>query len=227
MSTILLSALLTLQAQTPTPPAPQSPLRNESAGGRDITPAHETYGENFTTSDARARIAIQSYGACAAGGARAAAADVLRRDFRTRQYQQGLQVLSRNNQDCFRHRGRMSSHNLLFAGAMAEHLIERSAEPLNVRLARAAAGPPTQGFSPTDRVAVCVVRSVPDDVARLFATEVASEAETQAAQGLTAIVGHCNAERQPIEVSPAGLRAMLATAAFRTLNPASTAEARN
>ena len=227
MSTFLFAFILAMQSQTPTPPAPQPPpLQNESVGGREITPAHETYDENFVVSDSRARIAIQNYGACAAGRSGSAAADVLTRDFRSRQYQQGLRVLSRNNEDCFRRRGRLRSHNLLFAGAMAEHLIEQPAEPLNIRLARAATRPATQAFSPTDRIAICVVRSVPDDVARLFATDVASDAETQAAQGLTAIVVRCNREGHQLQVSPAGLRAMLATAAFRTLQ-ASTAEARN
>lgn len=226
MNMVLLALLLVMQSQAPPPQQP--PLRTEGVGGREITPAHETYDENFVLSDSRARIAIHNFGACAAGRSGGAAAEVLARDFRTRQYQQGLLVLSRNNEDCFRRRGRMRSHNLLFAGAMAEHLIEQPAGPLNVRLARAASGPAPQAFSPTDQMAVCVVRSVPDEVARLLATEVASEAETAAAQGLTAIVVRCNSEGRPLQISPGGLRAMLAAAAFRTLQASTaTAEARN
>lgn len=218
---------LAFQAQQPAPQTPQQPpLRSESVGGREISPAHETFDEDFVVSDSRARIAIQSYGTCVASRSAGAAAEVLTRNFQTRQYQQGLRVLSRNNEDCFRRRGRMRSHNLLFAGAIAEHLIEQAAEPLNARLALAASRPAIQAFSPTDGVAGCVVRSVPDDVARLFATEVASEAETAAAQAFTGIVARCNTEGRPIEISPAGLRAMLATAAFRTLN-APVTEARN
>jgi hypothetical protein len=218
MNMLLFVLGLAFQAQQPATPPQQQPLRPDGVGGRDITPAHETFDEDFVASDARARNSIQSYGACAASRSGTAARDVLMRDFTTRQYQQGLQVLSRNNQDCLRRRGRMRSSNLLFAGAMAEHLIEQSSEPLNARLARAASQPAVPAFSPTDRVAGCVVRSVPDEVARLFATEVASEAELSAAQALGPVMGQCNTERRPLSVSPAGLRAMLAAAAFRTLN---------
>ena len=218
MTLLVLALGFAVQAQQPAPAPQQPPLRTESVGGRNITPAHDTYDEDFFASDARARIAIQSYGSCAASRSGSAATDVLRRDFTTRQYQQALQVLSRNNQDCFRRRGRMRSSNLLFAGAMAEHLIEQSPEPLNARLARAASRPAAQAFSASDRMAGCIVRSVPDDVARLFATEVASESEMAAAQALAPAAAQCNAGGQPIQISPAGLRAMLATAAFRTLH---------
>lgn len=216
MSILALVLALAFQAQQPAP-APPQPIRPDGVGGRDISPAHDSYEEDFTVSNSRARIAVRDYGTCVASRSAGAAADVLARDFTTRQYQQGLRVLSRNNEDCFRRRGRMSSHNLLFAGAIAEHLIEQPAEPLNARLARAAVLPAAPAFSPTDRVAGCVVRSVPDDVARLFSTEVASQAELTAAQALAAVMSHCNTERRPMSVSPAGLRAMLATAAFRTL----------
>jgi len=219
MSILAFVLTLAFQAQQPAPTPP--PLRQEGVGEREITPAHETFDEDYVASDARARIAIQSYGACAAGRSAGQAAELLTRDFTTRNYQQGLVVLSRNNQDCFRRRGRMRSHNLLFAGAMAEHLIEQPAEPLNVRLARAATRPAVAAFSLTDRIAGCVVRSVPDDVARLFATEVASPAELASAQALGPVMTACNTDRRPLSISPAGLRAMLATAAFRTLHAAS------
>lgn len=218
MSTILLALALAAQGQPAAPPPP--PLRDEAPPARAITPAHDTYDEDFGVPDSAARNAIQRYGACVADRSAGAAAEVLSRDFTTRHYQQGLRVLSRNNQDCFRRRGRMRSHNLLFAGAIAEHLIERAGEPLNVRLARAALQPAPRAFSPADRVALCVVRSLPDDVARLFATEVASEAELAAARSLGPAVSQCNAEGQPLSITPAGLRAILATAAFRALNPA-------
>ncbi len=226
MTILALILGLALQAQPQAPQPQQPPLRSEGVGGRDITPAHDTFDEDFVVSDSRARIAIQGFGSCVADRSAGPATELLQRDFTSRQYQTGLRVLARNNEDCFRRRGRMRSHNLLFAGAIAENLIERGAEPLNVRLVRAASRPATRAFSPTDRIAVCTVRSVPDDVARLFATEIASEAETAAAQALTGAVARCNAEPQPLQISPAGLRAMLATAAFRTLN-APVSDARN
>ena len=62
-----------------------------------------------------------------------------------------------------RQRGRMRSANLLFAGAIAEQLLKRDPQPLNVRLARAAMKPAPAAYSDTDKMALCVVRGVPDE----------------------------------------------------------------
>lgn len=226
MTALILALALALQGQSQ--PSPERPLQAENSGWREITPAHDTYEEEFGATDAQARIAIQGFGGCVARRSSGTASEILTRDFTTREYQQGLRVLSRNNEDCFRRRGRMRSHNLLFAGAIAEHLVEQGQEPLNVRLARAASLPPPGAFSQTDRVALCVVRSLPDDVARLFATEIASESEQAAASSLNPAVSQCNGEARPLSISTAGLRAILATAAFRTLNAAARpTQARN
>ena len=151
MNMLVLALALALQGQ-PAPPQ-EPPLRTDNTGWREVTPAHETHAEDFGVPDSEARNTIQRYGTCVANRSAGPAAQVLMRDFTTRQYQQGLRVLSRNNQDCFRRRGRMRSSNLLLAGAIAEHLLEQGAEPLNARLARAASHPATQAFSSTDRMA--------------------------------------------------------------------------
>jgi hypothetical protein len=69
-----------------------------------------------------------------------------------------------------------------------------------------------------------VVRSAPDDVARLFATEVASDAERAAAKALQVASDACARNQARLETTPEGLRSMLATAAFRTVTT-SVAEA--
>ncbi len=223
MSALLFALAIAVQGQ----PAPQAPppLREEGPPARAISPGNDIYFEDFGVPTAEARATIQRYGACVASRSAGPAADVLTRDFTTRQYQQGLRVISRNNQDCFRRRGRMRASNLLFAGAIAEYLLEQPAQPLNVRLARAALQPATQAFSLSDRVAICVVRSVPDDVARLFAADVATDAELAAARALDPVVAQCNAGGPPFAITPAGLRAILATAAFRTLQAVAPATA--
>lgn len=222
MKGMILALALALQGQSQ-PPA-ERPLPTENSGWREISPSHDIYGEEFGATDAQARVAIQGFGACVARRSAGMASGILTRDFTTRDYQQGLRVLSRNNEDCFRRRGRMRSHNLLFAGAIAEQLVEQGTEPLNVRLARAAAQPEPQAFSQSDRVALCVVRSTPDDVGRMFSTEVASEAERTELQALRRVVALCNRTGRPLEISDAGLRAILATAAFRTVNSSTGAE---
>ncbi|HET9429339.1 MAG TPA: hypothetical protein VFO69_13365 [Allosphingosinicella sp.] len=122
----------------------------------------------------------------------------------------------------------MRSSNLLFAGAMAEALLESASEPVNVQLARAALQSATPAFSESDRLAICVVRSVPDDVARLLATDVASAEETEAAGSLDLVMTHCAQGSSRIQSTPAGLRAMLSTAALRQIRAvAPQEEARN
>jgi len=172
---------------------------------------------------AEARAAIHAFGRCVARHSPALAAETLAGDFTTRAYRSRLRVLARVNESCFRERGSMRSDPLLFAGAIAEALLADDPAALNVRLARAATGPATPAWSPTDRIAICVVRSVPDDVARLFAAGVASAAETAAMDAIEPVLSACNRTGRPLAVSHAGLRAMLATAAFRSVRGAAPA----
>ena len=91
---------------------------------------------------------------------------------------------------------------------------------MSVERSQAATVPATPSFSFTDRVAICVVRSVPGDVATLFATELNSSEESAALQSLATPMGLCAQAAQakkPLSINPAGLRAMLATAAFRSV----------
>ena len=69
------------------------------------------------------------------------------------------------------------------------------------------------------------MRSVPSDVAALFATARDSAEETAAINSLATPMGLCAKAaqaRKPLSVSPAGLRAMLATAAFRSIHTPGT-----
>ena len=174
-------------------------------------------GEELPPSPPEARRAVQDFGRCIAERSPGLAAEMLTIDFTTRAYRSRLDRLLRSNETCLRPRGRMRTSRLLVAGAIAETLIERGGEPVNVRLARAAMRAGTPARSPSDAVAICTVRSAPDDVGTLFATEVATEAETAAARALEPAVALCSASGPALETSPAGLRAMLATAAFRSL----------
>ena len=118
----------------------------------------------------------------------------------------------------------MRSSRLLFAGAIAERLLARDPAPLNARLVRAAARAAPPARSPSDAIAICIVRSAPDETARLFASEVASDAEAQAARALDVAVRLCSQGQRPLVTNVEGLRAMLATAAFRNVDPVALAE---
>ena len=220
MSIILFA--LALAFQQPTPPAPQQPLRADGPAEVELNPAHDTYEDEFRGATPAAREELYVYSRCVANRSPQLAADTLRRDFTSRRYRNALLQLVRNNESCFERRAArvraIRSSGLPFAGSLAEHLLATNQAPLNVRLARAAAGGAVRPYSVTDRMALCVVRSVPDDVARLLATEVGSGAETSALQSLQLPVQICSRGGPRLELAPAAVRAMIATAAFRSVS---------
>jgi hypothetical protein len=174
-------------------------------------------------SSANARVQMARFATCVADRSPEKAARTISMDFRSTTYRSALKNLSDANRDCYGYRATMRAGGLSFAGALAERLLEREASPLNARIIRADSAQ-TAARSPSDAIALCVVRSAPDDVARLFATEVASAAERDAVKALQVATDACARNQARLETTPEGLRAMLATAAFRTVTT-SVAEA--
>ncbi|GMM94440.1 hypothetical protein [Qipengyuania sp. MTN3-11] len=179
--------------------------------------------QDGSPSDSAAREALDGYGKCVAERNGSEARRVLTQDFRSATYRTGLKLLSQAaERDCAERVGRanvMRSANLLFAGAVAENLLETDAEPLNVRLIRASENE-AQAFAPTDAVAQCLARSMPDQVAILFGTRPGSPEETTAIAPLTAAVAPCSDAAKVgsrVEVSASAMRAMIATAALRLI----------
>lgn len=171
------------------------------------------------TADPAARMVMARFASCVAQASPDKVSEVLTRDFRTSEYRNGLKNLVKANEGCAERvglKGKLYGSNLSMAAALAEVMIERDAAPLNVRLAKAAIGKEAATFAPSDKVAMCVARSTPDDVATLFGTEAGSDSETQAAAALQPAVKACSAD-VAIEAAPFGLRAILATASFRLL----------
>ena len=174
------------------------------------------------------RQALQEFGACVAKESPLRAVALLNSDFTTLAYQRGLRDLGTDNNTCLRDSGSdrptLRSSNLLFAGAIAERLVEQGPDPVNVQLARAATKPLVATFSASDKAAQCLVLSLPDNVARLFATEVASAEEEAVAAELQPILQRCSPQAR-IEITTEGLRALLATAAFRSIHAAAAGQA--
>lgn len=170
--------------------------------------------------DAFSRTALAKWAGCLASKNAGETARVLSMDFTSPTYGRAFKMLTEEDKQCRGFRGTLRAQRLLLAGELAEALIEQDGAPVANTLAKAAGGPATPAFSFTDRVAICVVRSVPSEVARLFATERNSADETAAIQALATPMGLCAraAEaRKPLAINPAGLRAMLATASFRSV----------
>lgn len=175
--------------------------------------------------DVAARAALGAFGRCVAAEEPEESARVMGLDFTTARYRTALRLLADEaRRDCADDAvgsgNALRSANLLMAGVIAEGLLGRHAEPLNVRLARAAqAGVPT--YSPTDAIAQCLARSLPDQTARLFASGPASAQEAATAGELQAATPACarvTGTDIRMEASVPALRAMLATATFRLLN---------
>jgi hypothetical protein len=211
-------------AQVEPAQAPDIPAANDASTEKMLKDAERDRG--FARTDKVSRLALEGWASCVARKNAGEATRVLTMDFTTPKYDRAIKMLSEEDRSCIGFRGTLRAGGLLFAGEMAEALLESDATPIGTALVRAASTPATTGFSFTDKVAICVVRSVPSDVAALFATERDSAAETALINELATPMGMCaNAAkaRKPLSVSPAGLRAMLATAAFRAIHAPGTA----
>jgi|GEM_PF-4707290 len=170
--------------------------------------------------DKVSRTALEEWAGCVARRNPGEAGRVLAMDFTSAIYDRAFRILTDEDKQCRGFRGKLRTQRLLLAGELAEALVEQRDEPVAIALAKAANAPATPAFSFTDRVAICVVRSVPGDVAKLFATHRNSADESAVVQALATPLGLCARAAQakrPLSINPAGLRAMLATAAFRSV----------
>lgn len=165
----------------------------------------------------QARAALADFARCAVSRSALKAHAVLTADFRTETYRRGLRSLSESNRDCHQVRATMRAGGLPFAAALAEALIHRNPVPLKSRLARAAVGNQARTYGPSDAVAMCVARSVPDDVTALLTAPIASPAENAAAARLATPLRICNRGRPWVQTDAYGLRSMVATATYRLL----------
>jgi hypothetical protein len=167
---------------------------------------------------------MQAYGACVVANHRGEAERLLAKDFTASSYRTGMRLLAddarrRCARDAIGANGSMRGDELLFAGAVAEALIERGGEPLNSRLARASTAE-QESFSATDSIALCLARSLPDELAALYAAEPGSPDEVEASAPLAQAVTPCATAAgldRKFDLSTAALRAMTATAAYRLI----------
>lgn len=170
--------------------------------------------------DPQARQTMALFAACVAEASPDKVSEVLTRDFRTTEYRNGLRNLARANEGCGKRVGMrdetLRSQNLPFAASLAEAMMARQGAPLKLRIAKAASGKEAATFAPSDKVAMCVARSTPDEVAHLLATAPGSDLETQAANQLAPAVKLC-AQNLEMQSSVTGLRSIIATATFRLL----------
>ena len=228
---MLLAVLSVAAAAQDSAPVQDTRFEDERASPFEDTLDQADRERGFSTfNDAEARQAIDTFGKCVVERKPTEADRLLSRDFTTSGYRTGLRLLSQEaTRSCVRDSiggaSAMRSSDLLFAGAMAEALLERDATPLNVRLVRSA-GRDVRSYSPSDIVAQCLARSLPDQVAALFATTPGGDAERTAVAPLLQAAPACARAAgidARVELTAPGIRAIVATAAYRLVsNPGDT-----
>ena len=181
-----------------------------------------------TTPDRLAVEAMLNFGHCVAGLTPAGARRVLGMDFRTEAYAKALQRLARGHGRCAPG-SRIRFNGMLFAGAMAESLLEAEGTPaqLAARLARNPARAPIPARSALETMALCTVLASPRETAGLLATGPGSRDEAIAVKALAPTLNTCLASGHQAELNRPGLRSVLALAAWRIAStPIASTEAR-
>ena len=160
--------------------------------------------------------AMLNYGHCVANFTPLGARKVLAMDFRTPEYGKALQRLARGHGRCAP-RSRIRFNGVLFAGAMAESLLESQGTPaqLSIPLAPNPARALIGARSPVEAMALCTVLRAPRETVGLLVTGPASADEGRAVKALTRHLDACLARGRQVQVNRPGLRSVLALAAWR------------
>lgn len=164
------------------------------------------------------RQATARFAACLVEGDSGAVSGILKSDFETAEYRDRLRRLAGASPECHARVGIAPDFrvpDLPLAGALAEKMIPGDGASLAQRLVKASTvDVPTSTM--LDFIAICTTRFAPEAVANLLNTELDSPEEARAADALQRPVKHCSRGAH-VTTTPASLRSILATAAFRLL----------
>ncbi|MFL6777419.1 MAG: hypothetical protein ACJ8E8_00045 [Sphingomicrobium sp.] len=160
--------------------------------------------------------ALHNFGACVVLMTPAGAEEVLAMDFRTDEYRESLRRLARGHGRCTLPRTELKFNGVLFAGAMAEALLEQPGGKVLRRLSAADdLAAPLAARSPLEAMALCGVITRPAAVGRLLEAEVTSEAENEAVEALMPTLNACLVGADKAELNRPALRSVMALAAWR------------
>ena len=165
-------------------------------------------------STAASQQMLHTFGACVADRRPAQAAGILALDYTTPQYQSALRRLAGDHETCA---GRANGkfNGLLFAGALAERLIQRQGGDVAAVLAADRTAAPLLARGETEVTALCIAQAAPRETIALFATTPGTPEETAAFQPIGPALVGCVKAGQQMHLNKPGLRAMLATASWR------------
>jgi hypothetical protein len=143
---------------------------------------------------------------------------LLAMDYRTPAYDDALRTLTRMGARCSPFAfGKLRSSRVLVAGAFAEALLPETLNGAGLadRVAYDPAKPAVAARDEGEYLGLCAVRTMPAEVAAMLATKPVSEAERLAIGKLRPRLGPCVRAGAAARVNSAGLRALLALAAYR------------
>jgi hypothetical protein len=186
-------------------------------GAVHAVPAAAEEDPGKTSSEPLAIQAMHNFGRCVADRNPEAARKVLAMDFRTKESGKAVERLARGHNYCVPIRGKLAFSGILFAGGLAERLLEvgSTRQALIRQLAYDPAQPPVEARTESEAMAMCMVRRATGDVVALFGTTPATDEEKEAIGKLTPAVGQCLASGQTMRLNRQGLRSLLSLAAYR------------
>ena len=183
-----------------------------------LAAASPVYG---TKSDASAVEALHNFGGCIVKMTPSGAEAVLALDYRTDEYREKLRRLARGHDRCTLPRTELRFNGVLFAGAMAEALLEEPKRSVLRRLIDAEEQASSiSARSPLEEMTLCSVKTRPAAVGRLLKSDVQSEEEAQAIEALSPTLDACLAAAHKVELNRPALRSVLALAAWRVVSEA-------
>lgn len=182
--------------------------------------ASPVYG---TKADELSLEAMHNFGACVVRTTPAGAEEVLAMDFRTDEYREKLSRLAKGHDRCTRPRTELKFNGVLFAGAMAEALLEEPGRRVLTRLSAAEdLAAPVAARSPLEAMALCGVITRPAAVGRLLESDVASDKEAEAIEALSPTLSACLTGADKAELNAPAMRSIVALAAWRIVTAGET-----
>ena len=176
-----------------------------TAAGAQMRPGADPFGYQ----------AVHNFGRCAVNRSPTAARSILAMDFQTEAYATALRRFVRGHGYCGGSSTLLKAGSLLFAGALAEELLEQQVRrDLAARLALKPAHP-LVARSPLEMTAICTVHRAPVETAALLRTAVESTEEQRAVAALKPALGDCLTGATTLRANAPAVRSLVALAGWR------------
>ena len=159
---------------------------------------------------------MHDFSACVAKYRSKGARSVLALDYRTETYGEAIRKLADSDFEC-KPKGKLRFNTVLFAGGVAEQLLEHDLgdAPLALRIAHDPSRPALEARDDGEYTGLCTVRRAPEEVATLLRAEPASGEEKEALKAVGSALSACVPNGSTARFNAPGLRSLLALAAYR------------